>query len=38
MALEFQSPRFQGDPLLLQILNDPDTGQPSFVMVPGTAY
>jgi hypothetical protein len=27
MALQFQSPRFQGDPLLLQILNDPDTGQ-----------
>ena len=27
MALEFQSPRFAGDPLLLQILNDPDTGQ-----------
>jgi hypothetical protein len=26
MALEFQSPRFQGDPLLLEILNDPDTG------------
>jgi hypothetical protein len=27
MALEFQSPRFAGDPLLLQILNDPDTGE-----------
>ncbi len=26
MALEFQSPRFAGDPLLLEILNDPDTG------------
>jgi hypothetical protein len=26
MPLEFESPRFQGDPLLLRILNDPDTG------------
>ena len=26
MALAFQSPRFAGDPLLLKILNDPDTG------------
>jgi hypothetical protein len=27
MALQFQSPRFDGDEFLLQILNDPDTGQ-----------
>ncbi len=26
MALKFQSPRFEGEPHLLQILNDPDTG------------
>lgn len=26
MALAFQSPRFADDPLLLEILNDPDTG------------
>jgi len=25
--MEFTSPRFQGDPLLLEILNDPNTGQ-----------
>ena len=26
-TMEFQSPRFAGDPVLLEILNDPDTGQ-----------
>jgi hypothetical protein len=26
MVLEFESPRFAGDPLLAEILNDPDTG------------
>ena len=26
MVLEFASPRFAGDPLLVAILNDPDTG------------
>lgn len=26
MVLEFRSPRFAGDPLLVDILNDPDTG------------
>lgn len=26
MVLQFESPRFAGDPLLVEILNDPDTG------------